>query len=173
MEPNRSLFTKKNLELFKSVILRTKSFKAFILIILLISCIFLQNNNTPYTIEDQQINTYNNLRRSNISESKEIQLANIQNEIEDLRKEIVEQVVEKQIMEKAQNGTVSPKIKGIQSVVKQSVKFLDIFMDQESENYQVVKSMIDLWNPESSKWAVQASKKYRYVLSLRLHYARA
>ena len=166
MEPNRSLFTKKNLELFKSVILRTKSFKAFILIILLISCMFLQYNNTPYIIEDQrQINSYN--LRSNITESKEIQLANIQNEIEDLRKEIVEQVVEKQIMEKAQNGTVSPKIKGIQSVVKQSVKFLDIFMDQESENYQVVKSMIDLWNPESSKWAVQASKKYRYILRLK------
>ena len=166
MEPNRSLFTKKNLELFKSVILRTKSFKAFILIILLISCMFLQYNNTPYVIEDQrQINSYN--LRSNTTESKEIQLANIQNEIEDLRKEIVEQVVEKQIMEKAQNGTVSPKIKGIQSVVKQSVKFLDIFMDQESENYQVVKSMIDLWNPESSKWAVQASKKYRYILRLK------
>ena len=51
--------------------------------------------------------------------------------------------------------------------MQESVNILDQFVDQDSENYQALKSMISLWNPESSKWAVRASKKYKMALGLR------
>ena len=40
-----------SVELFKSVILRTKSFKVFILLILIISCIIIQLNNNENIID--------------------------------------------------------------------------------------------------------------------------
>ena len=56
---------------------------------------------------------------------------------------------------------------GIQTVVQEGVKIMDMFADTESEQYQAFKSMLTLWNPESSKWAVQASKGYKKALNLR------
>ena len=56
---------------------------------------------------------------------------------------------------------------GIQSVVHEGVKIMDMFADTESEQYQAFKSMLTLWNPESSKWAVHASKGYKKALNSR------
>ena len=56
---------------------------------------------------------------------------------------------------------------GIQTVVQEGVKIMDMFADTESEQYQAFKSMLTLWNPESSKWAVQASKGYKKALNVR------
>ena len=56
---------------------------------------------------------------------------------------------------------------GIQTVVQEGVKIMDMFADTESEQYQAFKSMLTLWNPESSKWAVHASKGYKKALNLR------
>ena len=44
-----------SIELFKSVILRTKSFKVFILLILVISCLIIQLNNNNENINDNKI----------------------------------------------------------------------------------------------------------------------
>ena len=44
-----------SVELFKSVILRTKSFKVFILLILVISCLIIQLNNNNENIIDNKI----------------------------------------------------------------------------------------------------------------------
>ena len=44
-----------SVELFKSVILRTKSFKVFILLILVISCLIVQLNNNNENIIDNKI----------------------------------------------------------------------------------------------------------------------
>ena len=56
---------------------------------------------------------------------------------------------------------------GIQTVVQEGVKIMDMFADTESEQYQAFKSMLTLWNPESSKWAVHASKGYKKALNVR------
>ena len=56
---------------------------------------------------------------------------------------------------------------GIQSVVKEGVKIMDMFADTDNTQYQAFKSMLTLWNPESSKWAVHASKNYKKALNAR------
>ncbi len=55
----------------------------------------------------------------------------------------------------------------VQPFVEEGFKIMDQFADQDSETYKALKSMFVLWNPESSKWAVQASRKYRRALEVR------
>jgi len=56
---------------------------------------------------------------------------------------------------------------GVHNIVKEGFKILGHFVDKDSKNFQAFNEMIDIWNPESSKWAVQASKKYKMVLERR------
>merc|ERR1719414_251448 len=45
---------------------------------------------------------------------------------------------------------------------------LDNFIDTNtSETYKGMKSMLQMWNPKSSKWAARISKKYREALNIR------
>ena len=53
---NLYIIMRTSVELFKSVILRTKSFKVFILLILVISCLIIQLNNDNENIIDNKIN---------------------------------------------------------------------------------------------------------------------
>ena len=52
---NLYIIMRTSVELFKSVILRTKSFKVFILLILVISCLIIQLNNNNENIIDNKI----------------------------------------------------------------------------------------------------------------------
>ena len=52
---NLFIIMRTSVELFKSVILRTKSFKVFILLILVISCLIIQLNNNNENIIDNKI----------------------------------------------------------------------------------------------------------------------
>ena len=61
---------------------------------------------------------------------------------------------------------VSSKVKSIQHFMQENVHLLDYIMDKKSNDYQVVKSMIDWWNPEASRWATETSRKYRKELDL-------
>ena len=62
----------------------------------------------------------------------------------------------------------NPKVKiGVHNIVKEGFKILGHFVDNDSKNFQAFNEMIDVWNPESSKWAVQASKKYKMALERR------
>ena len=56
---------------------------------------------------------------------------------------------------------------GVHNIVKEGFKILGHFVDKDSKNFQAFNEMIDIWNPESSKWAVQASKKYKIALERR------
>ena len=56
---------------------------------------------------------------------------------------------------------------GVHNIVKEGFKILGHFVDKDSKNFQAFNEMIDIWNPESSKWAVQASKKYKMALERR------
>jgi hypothetical protein len=40
-------------------------------------------------------------------------------------------------------------------------------MDMDSTNYQAIRSMFLLWNPESSKWAAKVSGRYRKLVERR------
>ena len=52
---NLYIIMRTSVELFKSVILRTKSFKVFILLILVISCLIIQLNNNNENIIDNKL----------------------------------------------------------------------------------------------------------------------
>ena len=78
---------------------------------------------------------------------------NVQNEVTEEPKKDEEKDIETKI--------------GINNILKEGVDILDNFVDTDSENYRSLKSMIKLWNPESSKWAVQASKKYKMAMAMK------
>ena len=46
------------------------------------------------------------------------------------------------------------------------------FVHTDSESYHAIKAMIELWNPEGSKWASQISRNYKMDLDLDDHGAR-
>lgn len=52
-------------------------------------------------------------------------------------------------------------------MIHQTVNILDKYMDMEDTNYQAIRSMFLLWNPESSKWAAQVSGRYRHLVEHR------
>ena len=145
--------------------LRTKSFKALILGALIIGCII-----TQFPSDEKKVKLENfNFETSSFStvpnekhETNEVLIVN------DHSSEKIESIVEDN------SGEVPMKIlqdsnlnNGIHSVVEEGVKIMDMFADTDSEQYQAFKSMLTLWNPESSKWAVQASKRYKKALVLR------
>ena len=179
-------------KLLKSVIIKSKSFKAFILIILFTLCLLLQtggNDNdisktqeekniiTPYVEQtnDKLENRYGESGDGNesISESltsTEIQINDIKANINDLGRIVVEKVISDQVVKttdpQGAEMAPSPDI-NMHSIMQHGVKLLDLFVDQENENYQAMKSLIDMWNPESSQWASKASKKYKLALRAR------
>ena len=55
----------------------------------------------------------------------------------------------------------------VQPLIHQTVNILDKYMDMEDTNYQAIRSMFLLWNPESSKWAAQVSGRYRDLVERR------
>ena len=59
---------------------------------------------------------------------------------------------------------VSPNVKSVQHFMQENIHLLDYIMNKKSNDYQVVKSMIDWWNPEASRWATETSKQYRKAL---------
>jgi len=153
------------LKLLKSVVLRTKSFKALILGALIIGCIITQFPNDEKKVKLENFNFETSSFSTVPNEKHETNEVLIVN---DHSSEKIESIVEDN------SGEVPMKIlqdsnlnNGIHSVVEEGVKIMDMFADTDSEQYQAFKSMLTLWNPESSKWAVQASKRYKKALVLR------
>lgn len=55
-----------------------------------------------------------------------------------------------------------------QALLGGAFSVLDNFIDTNtSETYKGMKSMLQMWNPKSSKWAARISKKYREALNIR------
>lgn len=196
-----------SVELFKSVILRTKSFKVFILLILVISCLIIQLNNNNENIIDNKIsedenslfddhddyekpgleidlnNPYAGITKdeSSSNDAKETvgdsALQNIQSNMDDLESEIVGQVNEKKFearKEKFQSilGDTKLELSEGTDLVKKGMQVFDQFVHTDSESYHAIKAMIELWNPEGSKWAAQISRNYKMDLDLDDHGAR-
>lgn len=152
-----------NLKLLKSVVFRTKSFKALLLGGLIIGCIVTQYpsaSNKPKTeIDKQEFIPLIVEESSTIIPVKKAEVIDDEEEESSEKKEYFEK-----------NAAISEQDTlnmGIQTVVQEGVKIMDMFADTESEQYQAFKSMLTLWNPESSKWAVQASKGYKKALNVR------
>lgn len=159
------------LDLLKSVILKTKTFKAFILLLLLFFCLYLQTSDSDNEFEvnipehEATKPLFTNSRSDDIfsSEKKEIK-----NSLNDLGKAVVQKVIENSMVESEDESAPPKQVKHFHSLLKNSVNILDFFVkNREDESYQHVKSMINMWNPESSQWAIQASRKYKLALSAR------
>lgn len=125
---------------FKSVILRTKSFKVLILSLLLLSCIVVQFQDDKVKFPNQKT-TAQVVKKSTSTSTTQEPISQEQ---------------------KDEGFTI-----GMKSVINEGVKIMDKFVDTDSQQYQAFKSMLTLWNPESSKWAVQASRKYKKALEIR------
>jgi len=158
-----------NLKLLKGVVFRTKSFKAILLGALIIGFVIVQFpsgvNEQKILIDtknEESIISFNFDEFSSIPPVKEETESNTNNE--DIQVQNEHKDSEPLSLEEPPNSKEDAQDKlniEIQSVVKEGVKIMDMFADTDSEQYQAFKSMLTLWNPESSKWAVHASKGYK------------
>ena len=155
-------------DLLKSVILRTKSFKAIVLLVLVLCCIiFTFQSSAPDHALNQSYHNVNNIEELELKVHNDD--AGSSQEINAFYKESEEKHEDFKPVKSDQNEDSIEDLKslGIQTVVQEGVKIMDMFADTDSEQYQAFKSMLTLWNPESSKWAQEASRKYKKALNLR------
>ena len=187
-------------EVFKSVIFRTKSFKALIIFILIIACFVLQLSSNGVSETQLQKEPEFQAKSESLVKSESFQDVENYQLFDEEDKDIIQE-------EKSPNQDLIPELDKklepesksdevyenenssggdeyqekktdfaskkhsdafeVQNMVNQGFKFMDNFVDSDSENYVAFKTMFSLWNPESSKWAVQASRKYKKALDMR------
>ena len=189
-------------EVFKSVIFRTKSFKAFIILVLIIACFVLQlsNNGVPENQvqklpefpaqsefpvksesfqdfeEEKSVENYQLFdedkdiikeENPNSNGNEEPAYSDLILEADKIKPEPPKSDVAYESSSEEKKEEVHSGAFEVQNMVQEGFKIMDNFVDSDSENYVAFKTMFSLWNPESSKWAVQASRKYKKALELR------
>ena len=176
-------------EVFKSVIFRTKSFKALVILILIIACFVLQlsSNGVSEVVPEFQAKSESLVKSESFQDFEEDKSA-VENyqlfdeEDKDIIQEeksptldLIPEVESESKSDEVYENENSFKEKSkkhsgafeVQNMVNQGFKFMDNFVDSDSQNYVAFKTMFSLWNPESSKWAVQASRNYKKALDIR------
>ena len=142
--------------MIKSLVLKSKSFKALILGLLVISCVLVQMGSIS-----KEANYFH------ITASAAAPTANIPAEFSTVSSQYEEVTGKTLPSSSSSEETAEPSGIGIQTLVQEGFNIMDKFADTDSKQYQAFKGMLTLWNPESSKWAAQASRKYKKALDLR------
>ena len=130
-------------------VLKTKSFKAFVLLVLISGCLFLQIPSSSQNLSAVPTSTV-------VAHAAADIIAVPNDELEDM---VVNDDSATQDSDTVSADEERESSFGIHEVVQEGVKIMDMFVDTDNEGYQAFRSMLTIWNPESSKWATQASKK--------------